>query len=396
MEGKQAEGSAGDGRLKEHHPEAGLLRWTHHADSRHNRIVDSIELACQSCGTAVLLQGREVRLLPVERSDAQAFQIRAADGATREIIFSCLRCGSIRARILRSHESEWTRQRVTSVKVFDDPTPNGQINMRLIAAPVMALDATRLTQQQKEHLLRLLILCGKKLAAVYKHLQAYSRIEDELLARVQTDPGTGDGHIYLEQAQDLMIEFNEFLVQVKSSLDYLVKIPLPILGPRVWSVQTFGEKGEKVARALKQNLPSSDRSHARFLADHVIKKNQPWLVAVIEARDQFNHLIGAPLVAERFMVFAAKSKESGLLEVRRPMWSPDQSARAFMDVVWVNLVRFFETFTFGCINMRLRPGLAFFHGPDPGPGSNVSPWRLTTTEEMERVTKGPGWTKFGS
>ena len=159
-----------------------------------------------------------------------------------------------------------------------------------------------------------------------------------------------------------MIEFDEFLVQLKSSLDYLVKIPVPIFGPRVWSLQTFGEKGEKVVKALKQNLPGADRSRAKFLADYVIQKSKPWLTAVIEARDRFNHLIGGTVVPEQFMVYAVKNAESGIVELRRPMWSPDQSVRAFMEVVWDNLIRFFEDFTFGCLQMRLRERLTLFHG----------------------------------
>ena len=87
-----------------------------------------------------------------------------------------------------------------------------------------------------------------------------------------------------------------------------------------------------------------------------------------------------------------KNAESGIVELRRPMWSPEQTVRAFMEVVWDNLIRFFEDLTFGCLHMRLREGLALFHGPSQ-PGSNVSPWRVTTDEVRERVTRSPGWIK---
>src|SRR5439155_6127913 len=200
--------------------------------------------------------------------------------------------------------------------------------------------------------------------------------------------------VYLAHAQDLMIEFDEFLVQLKSSLDYLVKIPLPILGSKVWSLQTFGDKGEKVAKALRENLSGAERPHAKMLVDHVIGKSQPWLTDVIQARDRFNHLIGGPVVPEQFMVYPVTNKESGIVKIRRPMWSPDQTVRAFMEIIWNNLIRFFEDFIFGCLAMRLRPELTLFHGPTE-PGSNVSPWRVATKEEMERVTRMPGWVKVG-
>ncbi len=355
--------------------------------------METVELTCEGCGAGMVMPGRELRGIPVERGDAQAFQVRDSEGAVRQVIFACPRCAGFRARVTKTEESDWTRQRLTSIKVFDDPTPTGQINCRIIKAPVDAFEATQLTEEQKEQLLRLLLLCGKKLVAVYRHLQDFARIEDGLIERVQKEAAQGaGGHRYLEHSQELMIEFDEFLVQLKSSLDYLVKIPVPIFGPRVWSLQTFGEKGEKVVKALKQNLPGADRSRAKFLADYVIQKSKPWLTAVIEARDRFNHLIGGTVVPEQFMVYAVKNAESGIVELRRPMWSPDQSVRAFMEVVWDNLIRFFEDFTFGCLQMRLRERLTLFHGLSQ-PGSNVSPWKLTTEEVMERVTRSPGWIK---
>ena len=92
------------------------------------------------------------------------------------------------------------------------------------------------------------------------------------------------------------------------------------------------------------------------------------------------------------MVYAIKNPDSGIVELRRPMWSPDQTVRAFMGVVWENLIRFFEDFTFGCLHMRLREGMALFHGLSQ-PGSNVSPWKLTTEEMRDRITRLQGWTR---
>jgi hypothetical protein len=196
----------------------------------------------------------------VAPGDAQLFQIRdVGTGVVQNFIFQCSRCGGISASVVGESGSAWSRETLTSVKVFDDPHPNGQINMRIMQAPVEMLAYTTLDDGAKEELWSLLLLCGKKLAAIFQHLRRYGEIEDKLIEEAQRRAATQERHIYLEQAQDLLIEFDEFLVQVKSSLDYLVKIPSTLLGRKVWALQTFGDKGEKVIQALENNVPKDKR-----------------------------------------------------------------------------------------------------------------------------------------
>ena len=54
----------------------------------------------------------------------------------------------------------------------------------------------------------------------------------------------------IELSQDLFIEFDEFLVQLKSTLDHLVKVPVPIFGANRWNLRTFRKRGEGVIKAL--------------------------------------------------------------------------------------------------------------------------------------------------
>jgi hypothetical protein len=122
--------------------------------------------------------------------------------------------------VTKTEDSDWTRQRLTSVKVFDDPTPSGQINCRIIHSPVAAMEATRLTTEEKQQLFGILLLFGKKLVAVYRHFQSFAQVEDRLIEKVREEAANDEGqHQHLEHSQDLMIEFDEFLVQLKSSLD---------------------------------------------------------------------------------------------------------------------------------------------------------------------------------
>lgn len=354
-----------------------------------------MKLACQNCATEVDFPNCDLRSVPVELGDAQLFQVRdSRTGSVQHYIFQCGKCGSIRARITGHTSSDWSRQALTTVRVFDDPTGNGQINMRIMKAPADILEHTDMDEQSRLLFFKLSLLCAKKLVAVYKHLQAYKVLEEKLLLKVQQDAAKqaqqGDPHFYIEHAQDLLIEFDEFLVQVKSTLDYLVKVPQAILGKTQWTLSTFGGKGEKVISALENNVPRDKRKTGKAIAAYIIKKHQPWLRQVIEARDKLNHMLGQPVAPEAFMIFAAPREGSGLLEVRRPMWSSDQPVRDFIQIVWDNLIRLVEDFIITFISFRLPPELALFHGPAER-GSAESPWRVTTVQEMRRIVAQPGW-----
>lgn len=354
-----------------------------------------MKLVCTKCGNGIDFPGCDIRLIPVDLGDAQAFQTRnTTTGQIENHIFVCPKCRSIRAQITGQATDQWARQTLTSVKVFDDPTPNSQINMRIVKAPSDMLDATSLDEESRLKFFRLCLLCAKKLVAVYKHLRTYKATDDRLLVKVQQQAALqtqqGDPHVYLEHAQELLIEFDEFLVQIKSTLDYLVKVPRLVLGEAVWGISAFGEKGEKVIKALENNVPTDKKKIGKGIAVLIIKKHQPWLTQVISARDRLNHMLGEPVAPEVFMVFAAPREGSTLLEIRRPMWSADQSVRDFIQVIWANLIRLVEDFIVSFLCFKLKPNFVLFRGPTEK-GSARSPWVLTTEKERARVTARPGW-----
>lgn len=346
-----------------------------------------MKLVCKKCGNQTDFQNREIRLVAVEQGDEQLFQIRDPQGGqAQNHIFRCENCGGVRATILGETTSDWAKEGFVSVKIFTDPTPGGQINRKVMNIMTNLLGATDLDEQKKEKLLNIVVLCAKKLVAVWKHMQAYGDIEDRLIEAAEKTPAQAEpGVVRLEIAQDLLIELDEFLVQLKSSLDYLVKVTGPIL---VWSLSTFGDKGERIIQALRNNVPDDKKKGAEAIIQLIIKQHQPWLTNVIDARDKLNHMIGEPVEQEEFMVF--KMIKDGAEVIRRPRWSPDQTVRAFMDAAWQNLLRLFEDFIAMLIWLRLKEGLCLFRGPVPE-GSSQSPWRVTTEAVRREVTARPGW-----
>jgi hypothetical protein len=152
-------------------------------------------------------------------------------------------------------------------------------------------------------------------------------------------------------------------------------------------------RGRRSSRRSRTTCPRTSVGSGKGIAELIIRKHRPWLEEVIKARDRVNHLIGVPIRIEEFMVFEARSPDSPIIQIHRPRWSPDQTVREFMDVVWENLIRLFEDFVISCLMFRFKEGFVLFHGTTER-SSPKSPWRVTTKAERDRTVSQPGWTEL--
>lgn len=134
---------------------------------------------------------------------------------------------------------------------------------------------TDLTAEERNELLDLIILIARKMASVWRHLRAYHEEEKRLIEKfsARTDP-------HREHSEKLFEEFDVFAVQIKSTLDHLVKVMRPMLG-RKWTMYTFADKGEGVLNSLKRNTSKHyagrvrSIEHLLFLFDDRHKKWPP-------------------------------------------------------------------------------------------------------------------------
>src|ERR1700680_4387682 len=166
----------------------------------------------------------------------------------------------------------------TFVEIFSDPTPRAIVNKRLVTPLFfLAQQTTDLSDDEHKRLFRLLVLCGKKLVATWRHLQRFEEIQARTVekVRLQLSPGPNDA-VQIATAQDLFLEFDEFLVQLKSTLDYLVKIPHVLLG-NCWNLRTFGDKGGDVVKALQNNVPKKYENQSRGIEKRVMDQHGSWL-----------------------------------------------------------------------------------------------------------------------
>ena len=241
-----------------------------------------------------------------------------------------------------------------------------------------------MTSAEKDVYCRILLLFGKKLVAVWSHLKTYKEIEIKLVEQARNKPPTQGDVVTIEHSQDLFLEFDEFLVQIKSSLDYLAKIPTPILTKKIWNLHTFGSYGEDVLKVLENNLPADLKQRANGFREVVFQKHANWLKETIRARDKINHFLDGGLRFEDFTVFLAANDQAKKIHV--PMWSTDQTVSTFMEITWGNLIVLSEDFIAFFVSLKLKKDLTLLRvGVERG--SHRTPWRLCSKKEAEAFAR---------
>ncbi len=200
---------------------------------------------------------------------------------------------------MADHEPQFVLQRL-----FTDPTPGGRINQRIGQRFFfLTRELTDLSEPEVEQFFGIVMYLCRKLASVWVHLDRYRKVEKDLLDKVSRGtPTTSPQVLELEHSQELFQEFDEFLVQLKSALDHLVKTGIPIFGPKVWTLRTFGDKGRDVVKALEKNVPRKYKDLAAGVKKMLFDQHSAWLDDVIRARDKVNHFIEGGLKFEQFGV----------------------------------------------------------------------------------------------
>lgn len=266
-------------------------------------------------------------------------------------------------------------------KLFDDPTEGRIINNRLFNGIFSILQNTTIGERDKENLIHLLSLICKKLIGVRKHIDKYK--ECEVTAKNSASESRQEDGIWeeIELSDDLFLEFDGFLVQVKSTLDYLVKVPNYIVGKKYWGLGTFGEKGRKVAKAIK-NLPKEHQAKTKGFSDYLVDRHKLWLDDAINARDKINHFLDGGVDCRIFCI--TKERATGVIRV--PMWSPDQSIFEFMEIIWSNLFRYCEDFWALFLSLKLSQDLSVVRDNDVFP-EPVNPWKVVVTGRFEAMLR---------
>jgi len=272
-------------------------------------------------------------------------------------------------------------------QLFYDSSPNGFINQRLLTTMIQFASQLALSDGQKKELLNALVLQAKKLLAIWIHYDRFAKEVDRLKPKAPIYEKTATGHVAVSYSQELYLEFDEFLVQYKSSLDYLAKLPATLLGWNKWNPRTFGDGGKRIIKMLRSVLPKSKK----FLADQFetlfFEKHRADIEMVVEMRDKINHFVTGGIPYENFRVVGIRQGEK--VEYQVPMWREEQTISDFMSVVFHNHLKFCEDFIVFFFHLYLKPGWGFLHRP-VAPDSTVSPWVLIPEAALPLYVGKPG------
>lgn len=224
-------------------------------------------------------------------------------------------------------------------RIFKDPS-SGQINNGFFNGTALIALETTLPDKSKSELLALITVLSMKLSSLWEIKELYhSRlqiIKDELLS--EQVEGKRNVKMNSVQATELLAWFDVFLVQIKSILDHLVKIPSPVFGYNKWSLATFGEKGEKVKKSFN-NLPKEYKKRTTGYYDYIFGRHH-WIEEAIEIRDKINHGVRGGVDPKLFTVTIMPNKERFI----EPMWSNEQTIFSAMGVIFSSMIKLSSEF----------------------------------------------------
>jgi hypothetical protein len=251
------------------------------------------------------------------------------------------------------------------------------INHRIMLRFIQMSRFTDLKREEGSQFADILILIGRKMVSVWNHLDKYHIEEKRLIEEFQSKAAS-----HFDFSQTLFNEFDELTVQIKSTLDHLVKIMIPMVGANRWTVRTFGNKGEDVLTALKRNTGRQHEGRVRMMEVRLFEKHKPWLEAVIDARDRVNHYLGGGIKIQTFAVFR---RPDGTVEV--PMWSTQQRLADMMDGTWGLFLNFVEDFIAMAMYFRIPDDKYSILWKGVPADSSSSPWHLVRRELTDALVE---------
>jgi hypothetical protein len=236
------------------------------------------------------------------------------------------------------------------------------INQRIVMAFVQFAEQLTLTDEQKDRYVNALVMQAKKLFAVWTHLDRFRR-EVERLKPIAPilDKDAPSTRFEMSYSQELYLEFDEFLVQYKSSLDYLAQVPVVFYGRQKWNPRSFGNEGRKIIKLLRNVLPKETKRLADDFEQTIFAPHKADIEQIVDARDKINHYIEGGIPYEQFAVIGIRDK--GVVTHQVPMWNYEQPMVDFMEIIFNNHMRFCESFIAFFLVPYLKSGLCFMYEP---------------------------------
>lgn len=194
-----------------------------------------------------------------------------------------------------------------------------------------------------------------KLTATKYHLDNYIKIEKQQFEYSRRF--FKEKMNQTREAFELIFELEAFLFQVKSSLDMLVKLMIPIVGNNVVHTQTFGNKGEKLIKGLTKYKRKKDINVDAVdnLINLIKSDKDSWLEKVVTMRDELSHY-----KALRDYKFLPIKLPNGQIGVRKPAFKNMDTVK-FMKIIFSNNIEFHQDFMAFALSIKAPPILQLIH-----------------------------------
>jgi hypothetical protein len=156
-----------------------------------------------------------------------------------------------------------------------------------------------------------------KLSALRYHCKRFKLLQEQRLRELESDERALEaikrGVIICEK--EMVFEFEAFFFQMKSCLDMLVKLFVPIFDSKHASISTYGDKGKDVITHLQQLKKNKKLNltlgRVDWLMELVQQAKDPWLKPLIALCDTVSHY--------RSFIGIGFSWDAGANAVRVPM-----------------------------------------------------------------------------
>lgn len=233
----------------------------------------------------------------------------------------------------------------TIKKLYEDQELIGRLFLQTCLLR-MGLGSRELDQEFNQGILQLM----HKLAATKYHLDNYERVEAEQLSKYKDELRKSPQSTF--ESFELIFELEAFFFQLKSSLDMLVKILVPLVGKQRLRTHTYEDKGKRLQRGLEKYR--KQKGVNKWAIDNMIEfitdARDSWIEAVVDYRDRLAHKAG--LIDYGFV--AGKDENGNLAPVKPKIGNVDTLEQ--LKIVYKNNLLFCQDFV--CLAKCLPvPGL---------------------------------------
>ena len=214
-----------------------------------------------------------------------------------------------------------------------------------IGGQIMALSPKAYMKEKPlGDLMQLMITLMQKLQKAKGHVDRCQALTASAMASAGV-PEPGVQHA--DHTTGVEAEVEAFLFQFKATLDVLCKFLRPTAGI---NLATFGDKGNKVVKALRGNVSDAMRPRADELV-RLIENDQGWITPVINVRDSASHYGGTDSTGVR------AERIDGKLVVTAPTNKHGEPFPAFVQTAYRNLLTFAEDCAALSLSLAMPAGL---------------------------------------